>query len=148
MILDDVLSSGALPALEATMRFAGQRNRLIGHNIANISTPNFQQKDVSPRDFQQWLARAVDERRAKTGGGHGELELELDSDRQFRVQRGGGFEIEPLKSNGGVLAHDRNNRDVELLMQDLAENLAAYQVATDLMRSQMGTIAVAISQRV
>lgn len=146
MILDDVLSSGALPALEATIRFAGQRNRLIGHNIANITTPNFQQKDVSPRDFQDWLARAVDDRRAKTGGGHGELEL--DSDRQFRVQRGGGFEIEPLKSNGGVLPHDRNNRDLELLMQDLAENLAAYQVATDLMRSQMGTIGVAISQRV
>lgn len=146
MILDDVLSSGALPALEATMRFAGQRNRLIGHNIANVTTPNFQQKDVSPKDFQQWLAQAVDDRRAKTGGAHGELKL--DNDRQFRVQRDGGFEIEPLSSVGGVLAHDRNNRDLELLMQDLAENLAAYQVATDLMRSQMGTIAVAISQRV
>ena len=146
MILDDVLSSGALPALEATIRFAGQRNRLIGHNIANVTTPNFQQKDVSPRDFQQWLAEAVDERRAKTGGAHGELKR--DNDRQCRVQRDGGFEIEPLKSNGGVLAHDRNNRDLELLMQDLAENLAAYQVATDLMRSQMGTIGVAISQRV
>ena len=146
MILDDVLSSGAMPALEATLRFAGQRNRLIGHNIANITTPNFQQKDVSPRDFQKWLSEAVDERRAKTGGSHGELKL--GSDRQFRVQKNGGFEIEPLSSVGGVLAHDRNNRDLELLMQDLAENLAAYQVATDLMRSQMGTIGVAISQRV
>lgn len=146
MILDDVLSSGAMPALEATIRFAGQRNRLIGHNIANITTPNFQQKEVSPGDFQEWLARAVDDRRTKTGGMHGQLDLA--SDRQIRVQRDGGFELEPLSSTGGVLAHDRNNRDLEQLMQDLSENMAAYQVATDLMRSSMGTLGIAISQRV
>jgi len=146
MILDDVLSSGALPALEATIRFAGQRNRLIGHNIANISTPNFQQKDVSPRDFQKWLAEAVDERRARNGGMHGGLKLK--DDRQFRATRDGSFELNPLSSTGGILAHDRNNRDLESLMQGLSENLAAYQVATDLMRSRMGTLGVAISQRV
>ena len=146
MLLDDVLSSGALPALEATIRFAGQRNRLIGHNIANISTPNFQQKDVSPKDFQKWLSEAVEERRARNGGMHGGLKLE--SDRQFRATRDGSFSINPLSSVGGILAHDRNNRDLESLMQDLTENLSAYQLATDLMRSRMGTLGVAISQRV
>ena len=146
MLLDDVLSSGALPALEATIRFAGQRNRLIGHNIANISTPNFQQKDVSPKDFQKWLSEAVEARRARNGGMHGGLKLE--SDRQFRATRDGSFSINPLSSVGGILAHDRNNRDLESLMQDLTENLSAYQLATDLMRSRMGTLGVAISQRV
>ncbi len=146
MILDDVLSSGALPALEATIRFAGQRNRLIGHNIANISTPNFQQKDVSPRDFQEWLAEAVDERRARNGGMHGGLKL--NSERQFQMSRDGSFELDPLSGSGGVLAHDRNNRNLETLMQDLTENLSAYQLATDLMRARMGTLSVAISQRV
>lgn len=145
-MLNDVLSSGALPALEATLRFAGQRNRLILHNVANISTPNFQQKEVSPQDFQQWLADAVDKRRERTGGAHGNLELK--GDRQFVQRKDGSFELKPLTGTGGVLAHDRNNRDIEQLMQDLAENLAAYQVATDLMRSQMGTIRVAITERV
>lgn len=144
-MLNDVLSTGALPALEATMRFAGQRNRLLTHNIANLSTPNFQQKDVSPQDFQQWLSKAVNERRDRNGGTHGNLEMK--SDRQFVQRKDGSFTIKPLTSNGGVLAHDRNNRDVEKLMQDLAENLAAYQVATDLMRSQMGILRTAITER-
>lgn len=146
MLLQDVLSSGALPALEATIRFAGARNRLLAHNIANISTPNFRQTDVSPRDFQRMLGEAVDRRRARTGGEHGGLDLA--GDRQLRVRGDGSFELNPTMSMGGVLAHDRNNRDLETLMQNLTENLGAYQVATDLMRSRMGTLATAISQRV
>lgn len=146
MLLQDVLSSGALPALEATIRFAGQRNRMIAHNIANITTPNFQQQDVDPSDFQALLAEAVDARRDRNGGEHGALELK--GDRQIRVRRDGSFDLRPMSPVGGVLAHDRNNRDLETLMQDLTENLAAYQVATDLMRSRMGTLGVAITQRV
>lgn len=146
MILQDVLSSGALPALEATIRFAGQRNRLIAHNIANITTPNFEQKDVDPADFQAMLARAVDGRRERNGGEHGQLELK--GGRQIRVRGDGSFELVPMSPVGGVLGHDRNNRDLETLMQNLTENLAAYQVATDLMRSRMGTLGVAITQRV
>jgi flagellar basal-body rod protein FlgB len=145
MMLNNVLSSGALPSLEMTIRFASQRNKLIGHNIANISTPNFEQKDVSPQDFQKWLSQAVSERRERTGGMHGELKNQ--NDRQFVQRKDGGIELNPLSSGGGVLAHDRNNRDLEQLMQDLSENLSAYQVATDLMRSQIGTLRVAITQR-
>ena len=134
-----------MPSLEMTIRFAAQRNKLIAHNIANITTPNFEQKDVSPQDFQKWLAQAVDERRDRTGGMHGDLRAR--GDRQFVQRKDGGFELKPLSSVGGVLAHDRNNRDLEHLMQNLSENLSAYQVATDLMRSQMGTLRVAITQR-
>ncbi|PHQ81712.1 MAG: hypothetical protein COB69_03775 [Phycisphaera sp.] len=134
-----------MPSLEMTIRFAAQRNKLIAHNIANITTPNFEQKDVSPQDFQKWLAEAVDERRDRTGGMHGDLRT--SGDRQFVQRKDGGFELNPLSSVGGVLAHDRNNRDLEHLMQNLSENLSAYQVATDLMRSQMGTLRVAITQR-
>ena len=55
MFLDDVVNSGAIPALEMTMRFAGRRQALLAHNIANLDTPNFQPKDVSPRWFQRML---------------------------------------------------------------------------------------------
>ena len=38
MFLADVVHAGPLPALEMTIRFAGARQALIAHNIANIST--------------------------------------------------------------------------------------------------------------
>ena len=39
-------NSGAMPVLEAMIRFSGQRQGIIQNNIANISTPRYQQRDV------------------------------------------------------------------------------------------------------
>jgi flagellar basal body rod protein FlgB len=47
-----------------------------------------------------------------------------------------------------VLFHDRNNRDLERLMQGLAENTTTYRVAADLLRSRYDVLRTAISQRV
>jgi len=146
MLLDSILSSGALPSLERSIRFAAGRQKLIAHNIANISTPNFQQKDVAPEDFQAWLSEAIQSLRKHTGGMHGPLRTQQT--RQFRTLRNGTLELDPQSPAGGVLAHDRNNRDLEQLMQDMTENLGAYRLATDLMRSQMDILRVSITQRV
>ena len=149
-MIDQLDTAGALPVLDAAIRFAGARHTVIAHNIANLETPGFQPRDVDPHAFQSELAEAIDRRRqgetGSIGGTHGELGLETT--REVEVGAGGRLRLNPRTSSGNILFHDRNNRDLELLMQDLAENLAAYQVATDLMRSQMGTIGVAISQRV
>ena len=46
MFLDEILTSGAIPTLEATLRFAGARQAIINHNIANLETPYFRPKDA------------------------------------------------------------------------------------------------------
>jgi hypothetical protein len=50
--------------------------------------------------------------------------------------------------SGGVLFQDRNNRDLERLMQDVAENSAAFRVASDLYRQQAGMVRSAMAERV
>ncbi|MGP1271923.1 MAG: flagellar basal body rod protein FlgB [Phycisphaerales bacterium] len=147
-LIDHVTNAGALPSLEATIRFSARRQALLAHNIANISTPNFQRKDVSPASFQASLREAVEARRERTGGHTGELplretrEIGFDARGALRLTpRGGGNRV-------GVLAHDRNNRDLEQMMQDLAENLGVYRAATELMRSRLGTLRAAITERV
>ena len=47
MLIDHLLNADALPSLERTVQFAARRQELIAHNIANLSTPNFQPLDVS-----------------------------------------------------------------------------------------------------
>jgi flagellar basal-body rod protein FlgB len=146
MLIDQLNNAGAMPALELTMRFAAQRQRLVAHNIANIDTPNFIQKDVSVGGFQETLDRAIRERRSRTGGMHGELAWEESGE----VGRGarGGLVLTPDTPSGGVLFHDRNNRDIERLMQALAETTSAFRVAGDLYRNQRNIIDMAIAQRV
>ena len=63
-MIRDVLNSGAVPALEALASFSAQRHRIIIGNIANLDTPDYQQRDVSVTGFQEALGKAVDRRRS------------------------------------------------------------------------------------
>lgn len=144
MSLIDLVDSGAIPALEMTMRFAAKRQQLIAHNVANIETPDFRQADVSVRGFQKMLADAVDRRRED-----GEDAGPLSWTETAEVRRGAGRELtlRAGTSAGGVLFHDRNNRDLERLMQDQAENVGAFRVAADLLRTRFDILRSAIAQR-
>lgn len=147
MQIRDLSTSGAMPALEMTMRFAGARQRLLAHNIANIDTPNFVGTDVDPRSFQKVLGDAVDRRRDQAGGAFGTLDWR--ETRELRSgDRPGSLRLSPLAAHGGALAHDRNATDLERLMQDMVENASVYRAAADLYRAQRGTLMSAIAQRV
>lgn len=145
MLIDQVNSAGALPVLEQTMRLAGQRQKLIAHNIANISTPDFRPLDVSIDDFRSVLRDAVHQRRRETGGMHGQLKLESTTELKFG--RRGELALNPKTPQGNILFQDRNNRDLERMMQDLAENAAVFRTAGELMRSQMDQLRRAMSER-
>jgi len=146
MFIDDVLSSGSMPSLEATFRFAGQRQQLINHNIANMSTPNFQPVDVDPAGFQKMLSKAINERRERTGGMHGELRL--DGSREIVQESSGDLRLTPRTFMSNILAHDRNNADLDRLMQANAENAAVYRVASELLRGRYQQLRDAIGERV
>lgn len=147
----DLTSSGAIPALEAAMRFSAQRNTLIAHNIANLSQPDFIPLDVSTPKFQQALREAIEARRERAGGQDGELPLR-DTD-EVKVSGGGAMgevsmRLTPRTPSGNVLFRDHNNRDLEQTMKGLVENTLAFRVASDLLRNKFEMLRVAISERV
>lgn len=145
-MISDLSNSGAMPVLQEVYSFAGARQRLLAHNIANLQTPGFRSLDVSVRKFREDLAKAVAERRSSTGGQHGELALR-DSD---EIQRGpGGFmRLSPSTGSGAPALSSGNDSDVERLMQGLAENTMAFRLASDLIRRENQLLHTAISQRV
>lgn len=146
MIGSAVANSDAIPVLEMVMRYAGQRQRLISHNIANIDTPEFLPMDVSPQTFQKNLRKAVESRRQKTGGMHGTLDWEETN--ELQKDDNGELALKPLTPSRNILFHDRNNRDTERLMQDLAENGSVFRVATELLRMRYQMLNSAIAERV
>ncbi len=140
-----VSNSGAMPILEAMIRFSGQRQGIIQHNIANISTPRYQTRDLDVAAFQNNLAKAIDKRANGNGGRNGDLELSKSS--QLRPTSDGGFVMTPHAAGGGILFHDRNNRDLERQMQDIAENVATFRIASELYRSRSNLLRSAITER-
>ncbi|HYD00942.1 MAG TPA: flagellar basal body protein [Phycisphaerales bacterium] len=141
----EIINSGSGPALEAAMRFAAQRQKLIANNIANITTPNFVQQDVSVADFQTALGEAIDRRRSASGLAElsitGNSEVEMDS-------ATGALTLRPESTIGGILFHDRNNRDLESLMQAQVENATMFRVCADLLKNRSDLMRAAIGERV
>lgn len=145
-MLVDLADSGSIPALAATLQFAAARQRLIASNVANLSTPDYRQLDVSPGEFRARLDEAIQNRRRETGGAHGDLRFRAS--RSFGMTDRGQLQLNPHPISRGILFHDRNNRDLERLMQDQAENAATFRVAGDLLRTRVDLLRSAISERV
>ncbi len=150
MLIDQLTNADALPTLGAMAKFSARRQALLQHNIANISTPNFKHKSVSVEGFQDSLKDAIRVRRSRFGGHRGDLDIKDTREVQWGRRdggRAGRLTLRPTTPSGNILFHDRNNRDLERMMQDLAENVAAFRVATELMKSTMEQLGSAIREQ-
>ena len=145
MLIGDITNAGAIPVLEMTAKFAAARQRVIAHNVANIDTPGFLPLDLSTTEFQNQLRSAVEDRRTRNGSVG---ELKFKGTDQVRVGSDGQLRIVPKSSGGNILFHDRNNRDLERLMQSNAENVAVFRVSTELLRSRYDILRSAMAERV
>jgi flagellar basal-body rod protein FlgB len=141
-MIDGITNADALPVLEQLMRFAGERHRLITHNIANLSTPDFRPVDLSVDAFQETLQEAVDERRERAGSVGGELRMGDDGG-----ANGTASALQARPAGYNLLFHDGNDRDLERTMQDLVENFMVFRTAAQFLRSRFDLINTAIRER-
>ena len=145
VFISDLTNADSLPVLTTSVSFIARRQELIAGNVANLSTPTYRPMDVSIGGFQEKLADAIAGRREAWGGQRGDL-VARDS-REVEHRDDGTVMLKPSEMGRNVLFHDRNDRDLERTMQDLSENLAAFRVATDLLRTRMDLLNSAIRER-
>ena len=146
MFFSELTTSGAIPALTAMLQFAARRHELLAANVANLNTPNYQPRNVEPATFQKALGEAIDVRRARFGGHHGELFFR--GSREIGMDRRGNVRLTPKPINHGPLRHDRNNSDIDSTMQAIAENTMVYRMSAELLRSRFNLLRTAITERV
>jgi flagellar basal-body rod protein FlgB len=140
-MIPGLFQSGAMPVLERMVQFTSARHGVIANNIANLSTPHFRPKDLSVEAFQRQLSRAVDRRRDTNHPMDGPLEI--DNTREFRF-RDGGIDAQPQHLDENILFHDRNNRDLERIMQDMVENQMTHSTSLELLKSEFDLLKMAI----
>ena len=146
MSIQGLTDGGALPALEAMARFSAARQRLIADNVANIDTPGYKPLDADPKAFQAQVGEAIDRRRSQVGP-TGSGPLQLGARGPLKARADGQVMLDPSALNENLLFHDRNDRNLERIMQDVAENLLSFRAATELMRNRFRTIDLAIRER-
>ena len=144
-MIGGLFDGGAISALERTVQFASLRHQSLMNNIANISTPNFQPADVSVKSFQQALSAAINANRGGAGGDFAPLRFRDLDGLHFTA---GSIEAQPGRTHDNLLFHDRNNRSLETMMKDLAENTLAHNTALELLKSKFALMDIAIKERV
>ncbi|MEM1099294.1 MAG: hypothetical protein AAGH92_10960 [Planctomycetota bacterium] len=133
-----------MPALERMVQFTEARQRVLAHNVANFSTPSFQPADLDPSEFQQTLGDALDKRQNSRLAGQRPLEIDDTDHVEFRPGR---LIVKPEPTNENVVFHDGNNRNLERVMQDVAENVMAHQFGVTLLKNQFDNLRTAIRER-
>jgi len=144
-MISGMFDNSAIPVLERVVQYSAERHKHIVNNIANISTPNYRPTDLPGEEFSDALSRAIDARRTEHGGPSGELEM--DDTRHIRFEEGG-IEARHTFADDNILFHDRNNRSLEHLMQDLAENAMKHNGAINFLRNEFDLMETAIRERV
>lgn len=132
MFVERLLNQGNAPLLERVVNFTSARQRLIGENIANLSTPGYRQKDMSVAKFQSMLRQRYETKASSPPGSVGFSDIDAEIER-------------PKK---GLLFHDGNNRSVEELMTENAKNALMHNLTIELLRKQYASMESALKERV
>lgn len=132
MFIDRLLNSGATPLVERMVEFTGARAEVLAENVANASTPDYVQKDLSLPAFQQVLQKRREDRDRSAPGRVGFDDVKADL----------------LNPRTGVLFHDRNNRSMEQLSTDQASNALRHNMYTEMLRRQYEQFTTVLRDRV
>jgi flagellar basal-body rod protein FlgB len=130
MYLDRLMNQGAVPVLEQFAQFTDVRQNVLGEDIANVSTPNYVQKDMSLEQFQQVLSERVKQENSAAPGSVRFDDISMD------IQN----------PANGILFHDGNNRSMEQLMSDQAKNALMHNLAIELLKNQYSQLETAIRE--
>jgi flagellar basal-body rod protein FlgB len=133
MLTGTMFRGTSIPVLEQVVNFAQARHNVLAGNIANMDTPGYQVRDLSPERFQDLLKEAIATRDDHGGGpftGHDDAAL-----RQ-------------VSSNlEGILFHDLSNDSIEYQVAEMSKNQMQHNMALSIMNSQFRLLQSAISER-
>ncbi|HYO25490.1 MAG TPA: flagellar basal body rod protein FlgB, partial [Lacipirellulaceae bacterium] len=118
----------------------------LAGNVANMDTPGFRSRDLSPAAFQEGLKRAIQQQHeAPQPDPYGSAYSPgapapepRDVKREF---------AKVTESLGGILRHDDNNTSMEKQVTEIAKNHAQHNLALSLMTAQFRLLRAAVTER-
>ncbi len=142
-MLANLFEGSTIPMLEQVVNFAEARHGVLAGNIANLDTPGYKTRDLSPKVFQEKLKSAVESRHkrleAAEAGSPGLL-AGPPSERMDEL-------AEVSKSLGGMLRHDGADVSIENQVAEISKNQSMHNMAVSLLSQQFRLMRTAISER-
>ncbi|NOZ40229.1 MAG: flagellar basal body rod protein FlgB [Planctomycetes bacterium] len=152
-MLSSLFNSSTVPVLEQVVNFTEARHGVLAGNIANIDTPGYKTRDISPALFQKRLKEAVQYRREATQSPTYAQPYDIAgaqlAGRSARVSSAMGRDgmKEVRESVKSILYHDDSNVSIEQQVTEISKNQAQHNMAVSLMTAQFRLLRAAITER-
>lgn len=163
-MLNGLFSSSTVPMLEQVVNFAQSRHGVLAGNIANLDTPGYKTRDLSPEEFQSRLRSAIETSRRpamfQSPGGSsqsenfgpglglspGGIQHVYSKTAPSKIQQNAFDDVS--KSITSLLYHDGSDVSLEKQITEISKNHSQHNLAINLMSAQFRQIEAAISERV
>lgn len=137
-MLQGLFGSTNIPVLGEVLNFTQSRQGVLAGNIANVNTPGYRLRDLSPAAFQEKLKEAIQEAR-HTGEPLSPGVVQSDPGDPMREVR---------QSLQNILYHDDTNIDLEKQVSEITKNQLLHNFALTVMTDQFNLLGQAISERI
>ncbi len=152
-MLSSIFSSSTVPLLEQVVNFTEARHGVLAGNIANLDTPGYKTRDLSPELFQAQLREAVEARSAppiqsSSIGQYGNYESPHSTGPVSRVDRNLAAFDAVKNSYKSILRHDGVDVSMENQVNQIVKNQTEHNLAVGILSNQFRLLRAAISERV
>ena len=141
--MSSLFDSSTIPVLEQVINFTQARHGVLAGNIANLDTPGYRTRDLSPEMFQKRLKEAIQARHEPQSPTYA-INAQL-SGRQPSNHLQGMDEVRESMKN--ILFHDDSDVSLEQQVTEIAKNQAQHNLAISIMTSQFRLLRAAITER-
>ena len=149
-MLSSLFQSSSLPVLENVVNFTEARHGVLAGNIANLDTPGYKTRDLSPEMFQQRLREAIETKNQPISptslGDVADLSPTDNFEQQaIKQQVAFGKVKDSMKS---ILRHDGDDVSMEKQVNEMMKNQQQHNLAIGIMTAQFRLLRAAVTERV
>lgn len=145
-MFDAMFDNSTLPMLEQVVTFTQARHGVLAGNIANLDTPGYRARDLSPKEFQTRLKAAIEEQH-RSAAQPTSLSPYEKYETAPTAKTAKQAMTKVTHSMKGMLRHDDNNISMEQQVTEIAKNHAQHNLALSLMTAQFRLLRAAVTER-
>ena len=149
-MLSSMFQSSTIPILEQVVNFTEARHGVLAGNIANLDTPGYRTRDLSPELFQERLQEAIETRHQPRSPAYGTNSpgLSPDSNSHRRAENELRAFSKVKDSMKSILRHDEADVSMEQQINQIVKNQQQHNLAISIMSAQFRLLRAAITERV
>jgi flagellar basal-body rod protein FlgB len=149
-MFSSIFQSSSLPVLEQVVNFTEARHGVLAGNIANLDTPGYKTRDLSPELFHKRLQEAIATRNEPIAQNYEGTPTLVDPNnvQEKREARELAAFRKVADSTKSILRHDGVDVSMEKQINEIVKNQQQHNLAIGIMSAQFRLLRAAITERV